>query len=78
TPLRRDLPHARQALVIGAGLAGTAAAERLTARGWRVDLIDAGPEVATRASGNHGGLFMPALARDDSPLARLTRAAFLF
>ncbi len=78
TPLRRDLPHARQALVIGAGLAGTAAAERLTARGWRIDLIDAGPEVATRASGNHGGLFMPALARDDSPLARLTRAAFLF
>jgi tRNA 5-methylaminomethyl-2-thiouridine biosynthesis bifunctional protein len=55
TPLRRDLPHARQALVIGAGLAGTAAAERLTARGWRIDLIDAGPEVATRASGNHGG-----------------------
>ncbi|OWY26975.1 FAD-dependent 5-carboxymethylaminomethyl-2-thiouridine(34) oxidoreductase MnmC [Herbaspirillum robiniae] len=78
TPLLRRPPHARHALVIGAGLAGAAAAERLAARGWRIDLIDAGPEVATRASGNHGGLFMPALARDDSPLARLTRAAFLF
>ncbi|KAF1035169.1 MAG: tRNA 5-methylaminomethyl-2-thiouridine biosynthesis bifunctional protein MnmC [Herbaspirillum frisingense] len=77
-PLRRAPRHARHALVIGAGLAGTAAAERLAARGWRIDLIDAGPDVATRASGNHGGLFMPALARDDSPLARLTRAAFLF
>ncbi|BEV18107.1 FAD-dependent 5-carboxymethylaminomethyl-2-thiouridine(34) oxidoreductase MnmC [Herbaspirillum sp. DW155] len=78
TPLRRGPYHSRHALVIGAGLAGTAAAERLSARGWRVELIDAGPDVATRASGNHGGLFMPALARDDSPLARLTRAAFLF
>ncbi|WDZ96159.1 FAD-dependent 5-carboxymethylaminomethyl-2-thiouridine(34) oxidoreductase MnmC [Herbaspirillum sp. WKF16] len=78
TPLARRTSHARHALVIGAGLAGAAVAERLAARGWRIDLIDAGPEVATRASGNHGGLFMPALARDDSPLARLTRAAFLF
>lgn len=78
TPLLRRPPQARHALVIGAGLAGTAAAERLAARGWRIDLVDAGPDVATRASGNHGGLFMPALARDDSPLARLTRAAFLF
>lgn len=78
TPLQRHPRQPRHALVIGAGLAGTAIAERLAARGWRIDLVDAGPEVATRASGNHGGLFMPALARDDSPLARLTRAAFLF
>lgn len=78
TPLQRAPTHARHALVIGAGLAGTAISERLAARGWRIDLVDAGPQVATRASGNHGGLFMPALARDESPLARLTRAAFLF
>lgn len=80
-PLRRTPrhgDHARHALVIGAGLAGTAITERLSARGWRIDLVDAGAGVATRASGNHGGLFMPALARDESPLARLTRAAFLF
>ncbi|WP_343586100.1 FAD-dependent 5-carboxymethylaminomethyl-2-thiouridine(34) oxidoreductase MnmC [Herbaspirillum sp.] len=78
TPLRRQPEHARHALVIGAGLAGCAIAERLAARGWRIDLADAGDGPATQASGNHGGLFMPALARDDSPLARLTRAAFLF
>lgn len=78
TPLLRRPPHARHALVIGAGLAGAAAAERLAARGWRIDLVEAGPQPASGASGNHGGLFMPALARDDSPLARLTRAAFLF
>ncbi|MFJ3048416.1 FAD-dependent 5-carboxymethylaminomethyl-2-thiouridine(34) oxidoreductase MnmC [Herbaspirillum chlorophenolicum] len=78
TPLRRQSSHARHALVIGAGLAGCAIGERLAARGWRIDLVEAGDGPATQASGNHGGLFMPALARDDSPLARLTRAAFLF
>ncbi|WP_040502515.1 FAD-dependent 5-carboxymethylaminomethyl-2-thiouridine(34) oxidoreductase MnmC, partial [Herbaspirillum sp. YR522] len=78
TPLLRQPPHARHALVIGAGLAGCAAAERLTARGWRIDLIDACDGPAQRASGNHGGLFMPALARDESPLARLSRAAYLY
>ncbi len=78
TPLLRCPQAARHALVIGAGLAGSAVTERLSERGWRIELIDAGPAPATRASGNHGGLFMPALARDDSPLARLTRAAFLF
>jgi len=81
TPVTRTPAHAqdgRHALIIGAGLAGCAAAERLAARGWRIDLIDAGQEPAQRASGNHGGLCMPALARDDSALARLTRAAYLF
>lgn len=78
TPQPRQPRQPRHAIVIGAGLAGTAITERLCARGWHIDLIDAGRDVATRASGNHGGLFMPALARDDSPLARLTRAAFLF
>lgn len=78
TPLLRQPEHARHALVIGAGLAGCAAAERLTARGWRIDLIDACDGPAQRASGNHGGLFMPALARDESPLARLSRAAYLY
>lgn len=78
TPLLRQPSHARHALIIGAGLAGCAAAERLSARGWRIDLIDACDGPAQRASGNHGGLFMPALARDESPLARLSRAAYLY
>jgi tRNA 5-methylaminomethyl-2-thiouridine biosynthesis bifunctional protein len=78
TPLLRQPQHARHALVIGAGMAGCAAAERLSARGWRIDLIDACDGPAQRASGNHGGLFMPALARDESPLARLSRAAYLY
>ena len=31
-----------QVLIIGAGLAGAAAAERLAARGWQVELMNAG------------------------------------
>nr|WP_198985360.1 hypothetical protein [Herbaspirillum sp. ASV7] len=39
TPLLRAPAHARHALVIGAGLAGTAITERLAARGWRIDPV---------------------------------------
>jgi tRNA 5-methylaminomethyl-2-thiouridine biosynthesis bifunctional protein len=70
-------PVERRALVIGAGLAGTACCERLAARGWNSVLIDRHPGPAQEASGNHAGIFHPLLARDDNIPARLTRAAFL-
>ena len=65
------------ALVVGAGLAGTAAACSLASRGWRISLVDAGPRAASGASSLHAGCFHPLVARDDSLLARLSRAAFL-
>lgn len=65
-------------IVIGAGLAGSAAAERLAARGWAVDLIDAASGPGQGASGNHAGVLRPLPARDDNRLARLTRAAYLY
>lgn len=68
----------RHAIVIGAGLAGSACAERLCARGYQVTLIDAGQDAASAASGNPAGMFMPLLAQDDNPAARWTRAAFLY
>lgn len=68
----------RHAIVIGAGLAGTTIAQRLCARDWRVTLLEAHAEAAQEASGNHAGIFMPVLAKDDNPGARLTRAAFLY
>ena len=69
---------ARQAVVIGAGLAGCAAAERLCARGWEVTLIERHPKVASEASGNLAGIFMPLLSKDDNIPTRLTRAAYLY
>jgi tRNA 5-methylaminomethyl-2-thiouridine biosynthesis bifunctional protein len=71
TPLRR-------AIVIGAGLAGSSAAERLCARGWQVTLVERHPRPAMEASGNRAGIFMPLLSKDDNIPTRLTRAAYLF
>ena len=68
----------RRALVLGAGLAGCAAAARLCARGWRVTLIERHPQLASEASGNLAGIFMPLLSRDDNIPTRLTRAAYLY
>jgi len=71
-------PPERRALVIGAGLAGAAACERLGARGWEVTLIERRQEPAQEASGNHAGVFHPVVTPDDSVLARLTRAGSLY
>ncbi|GGZ03218.1 FAD-dependent 5-carboxymethylaminomethyl-2-thiouridine(34) oxidoreductase MnmC [Pseudoduganella plicata] len=76
-PPRRPAP-VRTAIVIGAGVAGSAACERLCARGWDVTLIERHAEPATEASGNRAGIFMPLLSRDDNIPTRLTRAAYLY
>lgn len=68
----------RDALVIGAGLAGAAVCERLCARGWRVTLIERHAQPAMEASGNHAGSFHPLLARDANRMARLTDAGVAF
>ncbi|NHZ88404.1 FAD-dependent 5-carboxymethylaminomethyl-2-thiouridine(34) oxidoreductase MnmC [Massilia sp. CCM 8733] len=71
-------PRARHAIVIGAGLAGAAACERLCARGWKVTLIERHAQPAQEASGNRAGISMPLLSRDDNLMTRLSRAAFLY
>ena len=74
----RPSPSERRAIVIGAGLAGGAACERLCARGWQVTLVERHAQPAMEASGNLAGIFMPLLSKDDNIPTRLTRAAFLF
>jgi len=68
----------RRALVLGAGLAGCAAAARLCARGWQVTVVERHPQAAMEASGNLAGIFMPLLSRDDNIPTRLTRTAYLY
>jgi tRNA 5-methylaminomethyl-2-thiouridine biosynthesis bifunctional protein len=68
-------PAQRHALVIGAGLAGCAAAWALARQGWRVSLVDADGEPAQGASGNPGGLFHSILHGEDGLHARAHRAA---
>jgi len=76
---RDDVPYdgERHAIVVGAGLAGASAAATLAQRGWRVTVVDAAPSPASGASSLLAGTFHPIVTRDDSLLARLTRAAFL-
>jgi len=78
SPWARKAEPERSAIVIGAGLAGCAAAERLCARGWQVTLVERHAEAATEASGNLAGITMPLLSKDDNIMARLSRAAFVY
>lgn len=68
----------RHALVIGAGIAGTSVAERLAARGWTVEVIDAAARAGAGASGNHAGVLRPLPNLDDNRMSRLTRAGTLY
>lgn len=68
----------RSALVVGAGLAGCAVANRLAARGVEVTLVDALPGLARATSGNLMGAVRPLLNRGDTTQARFTRAAFIY
>ena len=67
----------RHAAVIGAGLAGTACALRLAARGWTVDLVERSATAAREASGNPAGIVHPALLVDRRMRSAVTTAATL-
>jgi len=67
----------KEALVIGAGIAGAGVAHALALRGWRVRVLD----VRQRRQQTHGGHLVAALTpmvtRDDDIRARLSRAGSL-
>ena len=64
----------RQALVIGAGLSGSAVAHSLAVRGWSVTVLDQASGVGAGASGLPAGLAAPHVSPDDNVLSRITRA----
>jgi tRNA 5-methylaminomethyl-2-thiouridine biosynthesis bifunctional protein len=75
--IARDTPAAprmRHAAVIGGGLAGTLAAERLALRGWEVELVDARRERSAPAV----GLVRPIANLRDAVNAQASRSAFLY
>ena len=63
-----------RAVVVGGGLAGTLAAERLAARDWQVDLIDSREARSTPAV----GLVRPIANLRDAVNAQMSRSAFLY
>ena len=68
---------ARHALVIGAGLAGSAICARLAVRGWHLTLLERHRQPAREASSNLAGIVRPLLSMDDNIASRFTRAAYL-
>lgn len=69
---------AGRAIVIGAGIAGSAVAEQLAARRWQVDVIERHGAPAQEASGNLAGVLRPMLSQDDNLASRLSRACYLY
>lgn len=73
-PAAANAPRARKAVIIGAGIAGTACAERLGGRGWDVTIVDARSEADAGAV----GLLRPIANLRDAINARLSRSAFTY
>ena len=71
--------HAREACVIGAGLAGAGIAYALALRGWQVKVIDTQftNQQALSHSGRLSAALTPLITADDSHKARLSRAGTL-
>lgn len=77
-PAQRPASSLRQAVVVGAGLAGCCVAHALASRGWRVDVVDRHDRVACEASGNPAGVVLPRLTADMNNEGQFYLAAFLY
>ncbi|MFN0183157.1 MAG: FAD-dependent 5-carboxymethylaminomethyl-2-thiouridine(34) oxidoreductase MnmC [Aquabacterium sp.] len=78
-PARRAArPLAREAIIIGGGLAGATTAWALQAQGLACTVLDAAPHPAAGASGITGGIYRAAVHRGDNPHARFNRGAALW
>lgn len=76
-PLAGPCGDGWRAVVVGAGLAGSAVAWSLATRGWHVTVLDGADTPAAGASGLPVGLVAPHVSPDDAPLSRLTRAGLV-
>lgn len=70
------LPGPREALVIGAGLAGSATARSLAARGWQVSVLERHDGPAQEASGNPQGVLYLKLSAHGTALSQMILAGF--
>ncbi|MBI6898943.1 bifunctional tRNA (5-methylaminomethyl-2-thiouridine)(34)-methyltransferase MnmD/FAD-dependent 5-carboxymethylaminomethyl-2-thiouridine(34) oxidoreductase MnmC [Pseudomonas putida] len=70
------LPGPREALVIGAGLAGSATARSLAARGWQVSVLERHHGPAQAASGNPQGVLYLKLSAHGTALSQMILSGF--
>lgn len=74
----RSSSDAREAAIIGGGIASALLSLALLRRGWQVTLYCADEAPAQGASGNRQGALYPLLSQHDPALARFFPAAFTF
>lgn len=67
----KNTSHVKEAVVIGAGIAGCSSARALADRGWKVHLLETGNQIANGASGNPIGILYPAPGKTDTAPERL-------
>jgi len=68
----------KQAIVIGAGIAGLSMVDALAKRGWQLSLIERHCKPAQEASGNLAGIVMPQIARVNDIASTVSLTAFLY
>jgi tRNA 5-methylaminomethyl-2-thiouridine biosynthesis bifunctional protein len=68
----------KQALIIGAGIAGCHSARALAERGWKVTIIERNADVAAEASGNPQGVLYAKLSPKDEAQAEFNLASLQF
>lgn len=77
---RNTPPHyaGKQALIIGAGMAGAATARSLAERGWQVRMVDTHSAPAGEASGNPQGMLYIRLSGHSTVLSRFITQGYLY
>ena len=68
----------REAVVVGAGLAGASTAWSLAQRGWKVKLLDRHAKPAQEASGNPQGILYAKLSANNTPLSQFILQGYLY
>ncbi len=68
----------KQAIIIGAGLAGATTAYALAQRGWQVQVLERHEEAAQAASGNHSGVVLPRLTATMNHEGQFYLSCFLY
>lgn len=71
------LHRQRDAIIVGAGVAGATLAARLALRGWTITVIDRAPSIACGASGNPAAIIHPRLGPADQPGNAFAQQAWL-
>lgn len=67
----------KNAIILGAGIAGSCLAYKLAKRGWKIDILDKFEKAGQGASGNHCGVVAPLITKPNVDLGRMYESSYL-